>query len=452
MFRRIISTAALVFGATAGPGLALAAEVALPRSFAEVAATALAASIVIRASEADAVAGDARPVPAQVDVDQDLLEDGWDPVDPLAARRNRTVSAGIIIDPRGVAVTSARALLGARRFEVVLIDETPVEAILVGIDWRTDVAVLRLRNDRQPFAYLPLGDSERVRAGDWVIAVGAPLGLQGTVVAGVITAIPALASESPLATYLQSETAMARGNPGGPLVNLNGEVVGLGTVLSGDGIAYALPSKTLRRVYLDLLEKGRVSRPWLGVATQSLTAELARALRAPDGTGALIADVRPEGPAAAGLLPGDIVIAVGTTPIASRTHFDRALSALTPGHAVALKVRRDGVTSIVSVKLGEEPEERRLPSALPRAQRRFDLDVRPLEPSAGAVARDVDVSSPAGRAGIRSGDVIREVNREPIRNVADFRAVVRALRPGTPVLMRVQRADVVRYVVVGPGE
>lgn len=435
------------------PGLArlthAAEPPAIPASFAEVAATARAASVVIRASTADAIAADVLSVPAAVEADEDVQEDGWAAIDSVAARRNRTVGAGVIIDPRGIALTSARAVLRAPAFELVLIDGTPLEATVVGLDLRSDVAVLRLENGAGFFPHLPLGDSERVRVGDWVISVGAPLGLEGTVAAGIITATPTAASPNPLASYLQSDTATARGNVGGPLVNLNGEVVGLGTVLYDDGVAYAIPSKILRRVTLDLLEKGRVSRPWLGTTTQSLNAALARALGAPDDAGVLIADVLPEGPGAgAGLRPGDIVLELGTTPISSRLQFERAISALDPGDVVKLTLRRESHVLRVSVRLSEEPDAASLPPARALAKRRLGIDVRPVNPTTGAVARDVDLWSSAARAGIRSGDVIREINHQPIRSVADFQAVARTLRPRAPVLMRVQRGDVVLYVVV----
>jgi serine protease Do len=444
-------TAVLVFaGGPASSRPTHAAEPpAIPASFAEVAATALAASFVIRASAVDVVAADDLSVQAGVDADEDIHENGWEPVDPAAARRNRTVGAGVIIDPQGIALTSARAMVRAQAFEVVLMDGTPVEATVVGLDRLSDVAVLRLDRRGGFFHHLPLGDSERVKVGDWVISVGAPLGLDGTVAAGVITATPTPAGPSPVASYLQSDAAMGRGNAGGPLVNMSGELVGLGTVLDGDGVAYAIPSKTLRRVSVDLIEKGRVSRPWLGATTQTLSAALARAFRAPDDAGVLIADVRPEGPGArAGLRPGDVVVRVDTTPIASRLQFERTMSARAPGEVVTLTLHRDGRAVPVAVTLGEEPDGRPRPAALALARRRLGIDVRPVDPTTGAVARDIDGWSPAARAGLKAGDVIREVNRRPIRSVDDFQAVTRTLSPGAPTLLRVQRGDIVLYVVV----
>jgi len=434
-----------------GPGLSLgdAAEPpTIPASFGELAAATLAASFVIRASGPDAAADNGLSMQTALDAN-DVQEDGWESLDPVAALRNRTVGSGVIIDPRGIALTSTRAMLRANPFEVVLMDGTPVNATVVGLDLRSDVTVLKLESRGGFFPHLSLGDSERVRVGDWVISVGAPLGLEGTVAAGVITAMPMPVSPSPFGGYLQSDATMARGNAGGPLVNMSGELIGLGTVVGGGDHAYAIPSKTLRRIAADLLEKGRVSRPWLGTTTQSLNAALARALRAGDDAGALIADVVPEGPgAAAGLRPGDIVVGIGTRPISSRQELERAVSALAPGDVMTLTLRRDSRALVVSATLGEEPDGLPLQPDAALAKRRLGIEARPVDPTTGAVARNVDLGSAAARAGIKAGDVIREVDGRPIRSLEDFQAVARTLKPGAPVLMRVQRGDVVLYVVV----
>lgn len=450
--RRRVLSLLLALALIGGPGLSLgdAAEPpTIPGSFAEVAATALAASFIIRASGPDAAGETGLSIQSALDADEDIQENGWEPLDRVAALRNRTVGTGVIIDRRGIALTSTRAMLRANPFEVVLMDGTPVNATVVGLDLRSDVTVLRLEGRGGFFPHLPLGDSERMQVGDWVISVGAPLGLEGTVAAGVITATPMPVSARPFGSYFQSDATMARGNAGGPLVNMSGELIGLGTVVVDGGDAYAIPSKTLRRIALDLLEKGRVSRPWLGATTQSLNAALARALRARDAAGALIADVVPEGPgAAAGLRPGDIVVGMGATRISSRLELERAVSALAPGDVVTLKLRRDGRALVVSATLGEEPGGLPLRPDAALAKRRLGIEVRPVNPTAGAVAKNIDLGSAAGRAGLKAGYVMREVNGRAIRSPEDFQAVARTLDPGAPVLLRVQRGDVLLYVVI----
>jgi S1-C subfamily serine protease len=420
--------------ASGPPGLAGAAET--PASFARVAAAARAASIVIRGADAKGIASS---VP--VDADEEQLEG-------LGAGRERILGSGVIVDPRGFAVTSARAVRLAPGFEVALIDGTLLKATVVGLDRRTDVAVLKLHSDAT-LPHLQLGDSDLVAVGDWVIAVGAPAGLEGTVSAGIITAIPTPESSSPLASFLQTDAAMGRGNAGGPIVAMSGEIVGLGTVLSGEGIGYALPARIVRKVYLELLEKGRVSRPWLGAMMQSVTADLARAFSARADVGVLIADVLPTSPAAsAGLRSGDIIVEVGGTAVSSRAQVERVISGLTPGRIVRLKVRREAHELVESVKLGEEPDEWQALPAVARARRLFGIDVRPITPTMGAVIVDVDPEGPADVVGIEPGDVIREVDRQPVRSFTDFQAIVRAVRAGTEVLILVQRADAAVYVVL----
>jgi S1-C subfamily serine protease len=288
---RTLSCLIMAIGAGAGfPDPAGAEEP--PLSFVSVAAAAQAAAIVIRAP---GERGSSSLLEFVKDAGEGRLS-------VLSAGRGRSLGAGVIIDPRGFALASARVVRQADGFEVALIDGSPLEATVVGLDLRTDVAVLKLHAD-VPLPYLPLGDSDRVRSGEWVIAVSAPAGLEGTVSAGVITATPAPDSSSPFAGLFQTDAVIGRG---GPIVAMNGEVIALGTVARGDRVGYALPANIVRTVYLELVEKGRVSRPWLGVTIQSLTADLARALGVRVDVGALIADVLPRGPAArARLRSGD---------------------------------------------------------------------------------------------------------------------------------------------------
>jgi serine protease Do len=406
-----------------------------------VATAAQAASVIIRGPGDDVV--DSEP------------DEGGVPqvLDVPAAGAERTLGAGVIVDPRGVVLTSARAVLHDRAFDVVLADGTPLTATVLGVDRRTDVAVLKLASGDRVLPYLPLGDSDRLRVGDNVIAVGAPLGLAATVTAGIITATPAPTSQSPLRGFLQTDAAMGRGNTGGPLVNLDGEIVGLGTVLFGDGIGYVLPSRTVRKIYVDLVERGRVSRSWLGVTTQSLTADLARALGSRDAAGVLIADVDPEGPAArSGLRSGDIVVEIEGTSVSSRAQLAHGTDALAPGRVIRLKLRRDGHELTASVRLGEEPDDWSLPAPLEQARRLLGIEVRRLTPAAGVAAARIDPTGVAARAGLEPGDIIREVNRQTIKTIADFQASVRMLAPGGQLLMLVQREDIVVYVTMTAGE
>ncbi len=414
------------------PSLARAQEPAgaPPASFSRLAAAARAAAIMLLAPDGDESAG-------------------LDPADRLIALQERALGAGVIVDPAGFALTNARIVLLVPEFEIMSGDGAPLKATVLALDVKTDIAVLKLENDGRLFPYLRFGDSEEVRLGDRVIAVGAPYGLVATVTAGVITAKPAPASASPLRNFLQTDAVAGHGNAGAPVVNMQGELVGLCTLLGGDDVGHALPSRVVRRVYLELVEKGRVSRPWLGVTTQTLTADLARALGAPDVAGVLITDALPDGPAArAGVRSGDIVLQVDAAPVSSRAQLERAVNALEPDRAVVLTLRRENRVLRAPVTLAEEPDDWQLLPALARAERLLGVKVRPITPTMGAMAASIEPDSPADAVGMEPGDVIREIDRRPIRNIADFQAAARTLRPGAPALMLVQRGAVALYVVV----
>jgi serine protease Do len=403
-----------------------------PASFAQVARAALAASIVVRVQD-----------DATVPLGTDLGEREID-----VSRAHRALGAGVIVDPHGFALASARLVGRAPRLQVALLDGTQLKADLVGVDLRTDVAVLRLHS-KALLPYLVFADSDRVRSGDWIVAVGTPWGLEGTVTAGVITAVPAPGGSNPLASLLQTDAALGHGFMGGPLVAMSGELVGLATRLGDEGIGYALPAAIARKVYVELLEKGRVSRPWLGAITQQLSADLARVFGARTAEGLLVADVLPESPAAAaGLRSGDVLVEINGRAVSSRSQLERTVSLLSPGDSVRLTIRRAARELVLSMRLGEEPVEWEARPDLIRARRLLGMDVRPVTPATGAVVVEVDGDSPADLVGIEPGDVIREIDRKAVRNIADFQSIARRLRDGDDVLVLVQRADIAVYVIV----
>jgi serine protease Do len=397
------------------------AEVAPPASFAAVARAARAASIVIRADTND-----------------------------LSAERTG-LTPGIIVDPRGLAVTSARAVMQTRSFEVALVDGTPVDATLLALDRRSDVAVLKLEASVTAWPFLPLGDSDRVTAGDWIIAVSAPLELEGTVTAGVITAGPRPADKDLFAGLLQTDAALGSDSAGVPLISLDGQVVGFGVGFKAAGVGYARPSNVVRRIYVALIERGRVIRPWLGVSTQTLTVRLARALGVRDATGVLIADVAPGGPGArAGLRSGDVVVALDAVPVVSRAQLDRGVDALVPGRTAILTIRREAATLSIRIKVDEEPDDSQASGPVARARDLLGIEAAPLTPSMGVVVADLEPGGPAERAGLEPGDILREVNRRPMRTLADYQTAIRSLGRKTVVLILVQRADVAVYVAIDP--
>jgi serine protease Do len=210
------------------------------------------------------------------------------------------------------------------------------------------------------------------------------------------------------------------------------------------------PANAVRAVYLALREKGRVSRSWLGVAAQPLTPELARVLGTPDVQGVLLADVDPVGPgAAAGLRPGDVVVTLDEASVTSRVEFDRAIDGRAPGAKVTIRARRAGRTLVVAARLGEDPHEQSA-AALVEARLMLGIQAQRITPTYGVRAARVDPDGPAARGGLVAGDVIREIDRRPIRTVTEFQAVVRSLKPGRPVLVQIQRGDAAAYVALVP--
>jgi serine protease Do len=369
-------------------------------------------------------------------------------------RPRRGLGSGVIIDASGVALTNAHVVEGAEEVEVTLLDGSRHKAKVVGVDTKTDLAVLRIEGARN-FPALRLGNSDEVRVGDWVLAVGSPFGLDATVTSGIVSAKARQIGAGPYDDFLQTDAAINPGNSGGPLVNMRGEVIGINTAIvrGGSGIGFAIPSNLARRVSAELLEKGKVTRGWLGVSLQPLTPELAEAFKVKDRKGALVAEVQPDSPAAqAGLKSGDVIVGFNGKPVANPGELARAVAMTDPGQTARVTIRRDGVEKTLEVRLGEQAGD------VERA--RLGLSVQPVTPPIarelgldspeGVVVTRVEEGSPAEDAGLRRGDVIREINRRPIRSLADFEKAAQAVRPGEPITLRVQRGRASLYVALTP--
>jgi S1-C subfamily serine protease len=285
--------------------------------------------------------------------------------------------------------------------------------------------------------------------GDWVVAIGTPFGLATTVTAGIISARARDSAGPDVPDYIQTSAVVRDGSSGGPLVNVEGEVVGINTIFAFEsiGLAFTIPSNTARVVAAQLVDKGRVSRPWLGVLTQALTPELGRALATGTAAGLLVADVVPAGPAAAaGLRPGDLLLAFDTRPLRSRADLARALSQARAGQTASLQIRRrDGATRSVTLTLGEERDE--VPSSLVALRvPELGCEVRSITPDLGVMVVKVDPR--AGTAGVRPGDVVRELNNTAVRTVGDLVRLADRLRAGEPVALLVQRGRTARYLAL----
>ena len=378
----------------------------------------------------------------------------------------RTSGSGVIVDPKGYILTNNHVIENAREITVRLSDSRKFSATLVGRDAKTDLAVLKV----QASAALPtaeLADSDRLRVGQWAIAIGNPFGLDRTVTVGIISATAR--TRVGVATYenfIQTDASINPGNSGGPLLNIDGKVIGINTaiVASGQGIGFSIPINEAKAVMAQLIAKGRVVRGWLGVAIQDITDELASSFGVREREGVLVADVMKGGPAeTAGLRAGDVVVEVNGVRVREVPDLQRRVAGLAPGERVRIVVVRDGARQPATVTIGEMPSEE--PTVRAQAgEDGFGLHVEPLSPgiadrlnlavSQGVLVVDVAAGGPAARGGLRRGDVILEVGRQPVSDAQTFGQALAAIPPGETALLYLHRpgADARnQYVVLDRG-
>lgn len=378
----------------------------------------------------------------------------------------RSLGSGVIVDPTGIALTNAHVVENARDIEVTTLDGNKHKAKVVGIDKKTDLAVLKLDDGKASFNHARLGDSDKMQVGDWVIAVGSPFGLQATVTAGIISAKARQIGQGPFDDFLQTDAAINPGNSGGPLVNMQGEIIGINTaiVAGGSGIGFAIPSNMARKIYTELSAKGKVTRGWLGVSIQPLTPELAKSFGAKDSKGVLISDVLADGPAAkAGLQPGDILLEFDGKKMEAPADLQRAVGLTSPGTAAKLKVWREKGEKTVDVKIGEASEEREaaMRGGSQRGSTMLGMEVRPVTPevarqlnlrtSEGVVVTRVEEDGAAAAAGVQRGDVIREINRQRVKNLGDFERITKDVKEGDRLTVLLQRGPMSLYVAFTVG-
>ncbi|WP_424813524.1 DegQ family serine endoprotease [Roseococcus sp. YIM B11640] len=392
--------------------------------------------------------------------------------------RGRALGSGFIIDAEGHVVTNNHVVRDAGSVKVTLEDGRELNARVVGRDERTDIALLKV-DAGQALPFLELGDSNRARVGDWVVAVGNPFGLGGTVTTGVVSARGRNIGQGPYDDFLQIDASINSGNSGGPLFGLDGSVIGVNTAIfspSGGsvGIGFAIPSNMVRQVVSQIQANGHVERGFLGATTQNLTPTLARAMQLPRPEGALVGEVQPDSPAArAGLRSGDVVTKVGDENVANPRDLARLIAASRPGSTVQLTVQREGQARNLSVtvaelrdndgargKPGREQREASRGGAVGVGLAPLNDQVRqqlnlPESVRGGAVIASIRPDSPAAEAGLREGDVIVGVGN---REVADVNQAVSAIRdagrqPGSALALRIVREGQSAYIAVQmPGQ
>ena len=382
-------------------------------------------------------------------------------------RERRSLGSGVIVDKRGYILTNNHVIEQADEIEVRLSDKRKFTAKVIGKDSKTDLAVIKIdAPDDLPVA--KLGDSTKIRIGEWAIAIGNPFGLDQTVTVGVISAVGR--SEVGITTYedfIQTDASINPGNSGGPLLNLNGEVIGINTaiVATGQGIGFAIPISMAKEIKDRLIAQGKVVRGWLGVGIQELTEELAAQFGVKPEDGVLVGNVMKDSPAErGGMKPGDIIQEFNGTKISGVHQLQREVAQSPVGSPVRLKVLREKQPVMLTIVLGEQPTDVAAasePGSTPaQAAERFGLTVQDLTPELrnqlrlntvdGVMVSSVDDAGPAARAGIRPGDVITEANREPVKSTRDFSRILGQMRRGQNLLLLVRRDGNSRFVVLPP--
>jgi serine protease Do len=376
----------------------------------------------------------------------------------------RGAGSGFVVDPNGLVLTNNHVVEGATSIRVHLGDGRSYAAKIAGRDPLTDVAVIHLEGGAQKLAAAKLGDSDGVRVGDWVAAIGNPFGLASSVSAGIISAKARNIQAGPYDDFLQTDAAINPGNSGGPLFDLAGDVVGMNTAIvgGGAGIGFAVPSNILKAL-LPQLEKGEeVRRGWLGASVQDLTPALAKALGTKVERGAVVTDVGPGSPGAkAGLRPDDVVTTADGKPVESANSLTRVVGFDQPGKKVTLRVQRHGNAQDLTVELGARPARRATaaPSeseSRPKGDHTGNLGLAVQDAARvgvtphGAVVTEVRPGSAADEAGLAPGMIITEAGGKPIDNAQDLANLLRSEKKGSTVLLRVQidRAKLLRALPI----
>ena len=378
--------------------------------------------------------------------------------------------SGFFISEDGYLVTNNHVVKGGGAFSVRMDDGTEYDAKLIGTDPRTDLAVLKVDGKGKKFTYVQWADDAKVRVGDWVVAVGNPFGLGGTVTAGIVSARGRDIGAGPYDDFIQIDAAVNHGNSGGPAFDLNGEVVGINTAIfspSGGsvGIAFDIPASTAKQVVEDLMKHGTVQRGWLGVEIQPVTSDIAESLGLKSDKGALVSSAQDAGPGKkAGIVAGDVITQVDGKDVASPKELARMIGAYAPGKSVDVTVWRNGKDETVKVDLGTLPSSDKQASnddngkqaAPAKADTLADLGltVTKADNGKGLVVTDVDPDSNAADRGIQPGDVITSINSNEVNTTDDVsKAMADAAKAGRKaVLMQITRDDSNRFVALPVGK
>jgi serine protease Do len=380
---------------------------------------------------------------------------GRGPSDPFEQRGPRKgQGSGVIISSDGYILTNNHVIAKARDVNVTLPDKREFKGKIVGTDPKTDLAVVKI--NAQDLPAVPWGDASQLQVGEYVLAIGNPFGLNSTVTLGIVSAVGrGHMGITQYEDFIQTDAAINPGNSGGALVNTKGELVGINTAIFSQtggyqGVGFAVSTTMAKPIYEGLVKSGRIVRGYLGIGIQDLNQDLAKSFNVKDSKGALISDVKDGGPAEqAGLKQGDVIIEYHGTPVEDGVALQRLVTRTSVGTKVPLKVIRDGQEREMTVRIGEQPDETKVAKVeSPETDTAlYGLAVEDLDQEAakelglkrGVVVTRVAPNSGAEKAGLMPGDVIREINRQPIKSVKDFEKVSSDVKKGGNVLILINR-------------
>lgn len=369
--------------------------------------------------------------------------------------KQRSLGSGFIVDKKGYIVTNNHVIEEADEIQVKLNNDKDYDGEIIGRDPSTDLALIKIEADEE-LPVLELGDSDALEVGEWVVAIGNPFGLEHTVTSGIVSAKGRVIGSGPYDDFIQTDASINPGNSGGPLLNMKGQVVGINTAIiaGGQGIGFAVPVNLAKGVLAQLKTSGEVTRGWLGVAIQDLDEELAEYYGVEDGKGVLVTEVFEGDPAEkAGIAPKDIIVALDGKPVADSRELTRMVADIDVGKTVTVKVIRDGDAKKFPVKVGKRDMERvfakgryehgkedalglTVSEITPDIARRFNINDR-----SGVIVTEVEPESKADEAGFQPGDLIKEINRESVADVGDYRALLADIDKGRTVQFFVKRMN-----------
>ena len=382
---------------------------------------------------------------------------------PEQERKQRSLGSGVVISEDGYILTNNHVVADADEILVTFSEEEKYEAKIVGKDPKTDIALIKIEVDK-PIPAAILGDSDKLRVGDWVVAIGNPFGLGSTVTAGIVSAKGRVIGAGPYDNFIQTDASINPGNSGGPLFNLDGEVIGINTAIvsqSGGnvGIGFAIPINMAKSVMPQLKERGKVVRGELGVSIQSITPAIKEKFGLKTEEGALVAEVMKGSPAdKGGLKMGDVIINFDGKKVKAMKTLPSIVADTPVGKEVEILIIRKGKEKRLTVKVRELKEETRMTTTIPEIEEGFGLSVQELTPELaeslalkgekGVVISGIKKGSPASEAGLQRGDLIQEIEHEPVENIDDFKRIMQESSSKKQILIVIKHKGHSRYVVL----